>query len=338
MCTETGSKAKLLYILKILMTETDEDHIITMEDIIKRLGDMGIRAERKSVYRDLKLLFDFGYDISLFEENHKGYYLRSREFETVELKLLTDAVASARFILSKKTDLLLKKIKCLTSRHQAKLLDRSVYYDPLIKSSNEEVFFNIEVILTAINKNIKVSFLYNDYNLDMKLKPRRGGERYVISPYAIVWVNDFYYLIGNFDGYDDLSHYRVDRISNITDVKEHRKPIEKVNECENGLGIGEYVKKAIYMFPGEEERVELLCKSFIMNIIIDRFGKDALIIKDNEEYIRVLISVFIGDGFFHWLLQFGEHCEVLSPRRIREEMKRRVTILARNYNVIGDEV
>lgn len=325
-----ASKLKLLYLLKILKEESDEDNELTMNDLIEKLAQYDIKAERKSVSRDLNSLCDFGYDISLFEDR-KGYYLRERDFDKSELRFLIDAVLSSRCITTKKSKELISKLEKQTSKMTAKKLRANRSISDRIKCKNEEFYYNIDKISTAIGENKKITFQYYTYNVDKTKILKSGGRIYELSPYDLVWNEDFYYLIGNHDKYEDFTHYRIDRMRNIQITELPRRSISEIKGYDSHDNTSTYMKKTFRMFGGESTRVEIKFPNNMINTIIDRFGEDAVILPIDGEHFKVHAEVNAGEGFISWILQFGDKAEVLEPARIRAEIKNTIERMSSRY-------
>ena len=299
------------------MEKTDEDHHMTVNDLIDELDRFGISAERKSIYSDVELLKNFGADIVCDKTRTNNYYIASRDFELPELKLLVDAVQSSKFITHKKSNELIKKIEKLTSLHEAKELHRHVIVNDRVKTMNESIYYNVDAIHHAIQHNRMVQFKYFDYTVDKRLKFRRNGEVYCVSPYALTWADENYYLIAYHDRYQDISHFRVDRMSEIN-VSDEPRPI--ISEFED-FNVVDYSKRVFSMFSGESEKVDIEFHNSLINVVIDRFGKDVLIHSKTDERFRVTVEVATTDAFFGWLLMFGEKAQIISPANLVSSME-----------------
>jgi predicted DNA-binding transcriptional regulator YafY len=328
---EGKSKLKLLYLLDILEKESDDEHKLTMKDIIERLEKRGITAERKSVSRDIKLLCEYGYDIVSFGENREGYFMASRKFNVPELRLLMDAVLSARFISLKQSKELIQKLKTLTSNNLAKKLGNQLYIDEKIKTSNDFVYENVDRINEAINLNKKIAFKYYSYTLDKQFVANKGGQEYIRSPYSLAWYDDKYYMICGHDKYEDLSHFRVDRMRHIRILKEDRRNFNEVSNYKNGFDTADYVNSVFNMFTGTEETIKIKFHKDLINVVIEKFGEEVSLIKLDEEHFEIRATVKISEGFFAWVLQFGYKAEVIYPEKVREEMKRYVGEMNKLY-------
>lgn len=314
-----NQKLKILYLMDLLFTNTDEEHPMAMRDIIEYLESCGISAERKSIYSDIEGLKLFGLDIL---SNAKGYYVVSREFELPEVKMLVDCVSASKFITEKKSEKLIKKIESLASRHEGYKLQRQVYIADRIKMANEDIYRSVDTLSDAINEKKKVSFKYFEYDTDKKKKYRNDGSDYVVSPYSLTVSDENYYLISHYPKYEQLTHFRVDRMTNI------RVTDEKCENIENIMGekfsIGEYSKRIFSMYSGEDSRVELVCENSMMNAVIDRFGEEVAVQKIDDEHFKVFANVDISPTFFAWVFTFGGKIKISAPENVKTEFNNTV--------------
>ena len=316
--TKSGShKLKILYLMKMFLEQTDEEHSIGIADIIRELDNYGISAERKSIYADIDTLKVFGLDINKKKSKATEYYLASREFELPELKLLVDAVQCSKFVTHKKSNELIKKIESLTSKKQAMMLHRQVYVANRAKSINENIYYNVDKLHQAIADNRKVSFQYFDYNLDKEKVFRRNGERYIISPYSLSWDDENYYVIAYYKKHDNFVHYRVDRMSNIDVMEEVRAPLNE----DTIFNVAEYAKQTFNMFNGVDEVVWLEFDNELVNQVLDRFGADITIQKESSETFSIRTRVKVSSTFFSWVAQYGKKARIMQPENVREEFK-----------------
>lgn len=309
-------KLKLLYIIKIFEEKTDEEHPISVEEIIESLSFYGITAERKAIYSDIKSLQTFGYDIISVRGKKFGYYLGSRDFQFTELQLLADAVSSARFITKKKSDALLKKIGNQTSIHQAKYLSRHVNLSGKIKTFNEKIYYNVDRIHQAIAENREIEFLYFDYNYKKEKVYKRNGAKYRCSPFSLYWEDGTYYLIAFYPIYNKIVHFRVDKMENISIIDIERKNLKEISGFES-TDINDYGNKLFDMFSGEEVALKLKVNNSLAGVMIDKFGMDANIIKADESNFFIMAKVFVGEPFWGWIFQFGNKVEIISPEKER---------------------
>ena len=273
-------------------------------------------------------------DINTYEENRKGYFLRSRDFDLHEIKLLVDAVLSAKFITVKKSDKLIKKLKKLLSIDQSKTIDKQLYILGRNKYDNEQVYYNIDAINKAILNNKKISFKYFSYHIKIERVFHRQGNEYIVNPYSLTWFEDNYYLIGNYDKYDDLSHYRIDRISKVDILKEPRKDyklMETACNYKTGFDTADYTNKSFNMFAGEKETVEVKFKNYLLNVVLDKLGLEANVQKVDDHWFKIRAEVLISSGFVYWVLQFGGDAEILSPDCLRQRIREEILIMNKLY-------
>ena len=312
-----NQKLKLLYLMRILLTETDESHMLTANELLARLAGYEIIAERKTLYDDIEALRRFGVDIVMERSKTFGYYVAGRDFELPELKLLADAVQASKFITEKKSMELIRKLESLVSKYDAGKLRRQVFIRNRVKSMNESIYYSVDALHEAIAEGKKISFKYFDYNVQKKQVFRRGGALYVVSPAALTWNEENYYLIAYSQERGAITHFRVDRMSGVKKLDEQRDPAAA------GFKLAEYSRKVFGMFGGEESDVSLRVNNQIIGAIVDRFGKDIIMIPDGDEHFTVSVRVAISPIFCGWLFQFGELCQVLSPQSLIDELKRR---------------
>lgn len=312
---KTGNqKLKILYLMDLLLRNTDEDHPMAMKDIIAYLEECGISAERKSIYSDIEGLKLFGLDIL---SSAKGYYVVSRDFELPELKMLVDCVSASKFITEKKSERLIKKIESLASRHEGYKLQRQVYIADRIKMGNEDIYRSVDTLSEAINGKKKVSFKYFEYGTDKKKKYRNGGNEYIVSPYSLTVSDENYYLISHYPKHEGLTHFRVDRMADIRVLDELSENVENI--MGEKFSIGEYSKKIFSMYAGENTRVEILCDNNMMNSVIDRFGEGVFVQKVDEEHFKALVNVNVSPTFFAWIFTFGGKMKITAPEEVKEQ-------------------
>lgn len=328
MAKSSNQKLKILYLMKMLLEKTDEENTMTINDMIAELKRYGITAERKSIYDDIEALRLYGIDIATRKTKTTDYFVANRVFELPELKLLVDAVQCSKFVTYKKSNALIKKIESLASSHQAALLHRQVYVTNRVKAINENIYYNVDRLHLAIAENKQVSFKYFDYDIKKEKRYRKNGELYFVSPYALSWDDENYYLITFSEKYNNFTHYRVDRMSNIEIVDQPRVMLSD-NEQFN---IADYSKKVFKMFGGEEETVKLKFDNSLVNAVIDRFGKDVTLDKVDENSFSVRINAAISSTFFAWLTQFGNKVKILSPKSVIEKYKNSIQEILEQYN------
>lgn len=322
-----NQKLKLLYLMEILLQQTDERHPMTVPGMIAQLAQRVISAERKSIYGDLEALRTFGMDIVQTKTKTTGYYVGSRTFEVPELKLLVDSVQSSKFITHKKTLALIKKIESLASIYDAQLLQRQVYVRGRVKSMNESVYYNVDEIADAISRDRQIRFHYFEYTISKQRRYRKAGAYYVVSPLALMWDNENYYLLA-WDAEAELrKHYRVDKMTDISALEMPREGTEDLSK----LDLSAYSKKVFSMFSGEEQTVRLRFANHLVGAVLDRFGKDVIVVADGPEHFTVALNVVTSPKFYAWLFGFGTEVEILSPPSARLEMQNMLAAAADMY-------
>ena len=323
-----NQKLKILYLMKVLLEKTDESHSITMPEIIAELEAYGITAERKSIYNDMECLRQYDLDI-IGEQYDRTYYYRigNRQFELAELKLLVDSVQSAKFLTAKKSNRLIKKIEGLASKYEASQLHRQVYVAERIKTMNESIYYNVDNIHNAIAKNSKITFQYFQWNVKKEMELRKNGALYEVSPWALSWNDENYYLVA----YDSLEqmikHFRVDKMLNITVTAEKREGKSLFQTFDMAV----YAKKMFGMFYAEEQTVKLECANSLAGVIIDRFGKDVMLIPKDDSYFTVNVKVAVSLQFLAWIIGLGEDVKILEPKTVVDRMNGEINRLIRQY-------
>ena len=327
MAKSPNQKLKLLYLYQILLQRTDEEHPITVPQLIGELDLRGIRAERKSVYDDLEALRLFGLDVQSRKGRSPGWFVGRREFELPELKLLVDVVQSSRFITRKKSDALIRKLEGLASSHQARQLQRQVYVAGRVKAMNESVYYTIDKLHTALNARRAVTFKYFEYNMRKEKVFRRDGKRYAVSPYGLIWDNENYYLAGFDHARREMRHYRVDKMAELAVTC---LPLQGDEACRN-FDIASYSQKHFGMFSGREGQVRLRCRSHLVGVVLDRFGQEAILIPDGEDRFTVTVSAVVSPQFLGWIFGLGDGVEVCSPAWAVDELNAQLQAVQRLY-------
>ena len=310
-----NQKLKLLYLAKIMQEKTDDTHYLTMPEIINELAKYDIEAQRKSVYDDIAALNDYGIEIIKEMRSYKTYYhCVSRDFELAELRLIIDAIASSKFITLKKSKDLIEKLEKMASHYDAKLVKREVYISGRVKSMNESVLYTVDAIQNAIAYNHKITFQYFNWNVDGEMELRHDGAYYEISPWALVWDDENYYMIGYDERVDDFKHFRVDKMLHTSEIKKRRLGRAEFDKKDKEI----YTKKHFRMFGGEEERVTLLCNNDMANVIIDQFGRDIHLRKVDDEHFEVRVDVVVSNQFFGWIVALGGKVRITNPQNVVE--------------------
>jgi predicted DNA-binding transcriptional regulator YafY len=324
-----NQKLKMLYLVKIFSEETDDTHGLTMPEIVSKLAAYGVNADRKTLYQDFELLRDFGIDIIATQEGRNFYYnIGSREFELPELKLLVDSVQSAKFITDRKSNQLIKKLESLVSVHEAKQLHRQVLITGRIKTMNESIYYNVDKLHEAINENKQIKFRYFEWNLKKEMEPRYDGMWYQRSPWALMWDDERYYLVVYDSKHEDITHYRVDKMMDIRIVDEPREGRDAFKE----FNIAHYTNTLFGMYAGDETKVMLEAENRLVSVIIDRFGKDIIIVPVDDEHFRTTVTVAVSKQFFGWIMAIDGDVRIIGPDSVVEKMKAEIDRLSKIYD------
>lgn len=301
-----NQKLKLLYLKDFFRQNTDEEHPASMPQIIRFLADKGIRAERKSIYSDILSLQEYGLQVQYRRSRPSGYYVSERDFELSEIKFLVDAVLSSRFLSPKQSGSLIKKLAGLSSTHEALLLRRQIVLAGRVKSSAESGFDNIDLLHEAIEKGVQINFRYFDWGIDRQKHFRPN--LYTASPYALLWDDENYYLIAHGERHG-LTHYRVDKMEDIELTKEPRI----VTEETRNFNPSAYSREVFGMFRGERERVKLRFENALAGVVVDRFGRDIMLIPDGSDHFTFTTQIAISPNFLGWLAGFGGRAAITFP-------------------------
>ena len=327
MARSTNQKLKLLYLLRYLMRQSDENHPVSVADMIEELARHDIAAERKSIYDDLEVLRSFGIDIVQQRGKAVGYYVGQRDFELPELKLLVDSIQSSKFITEKKTVSLIRKLENLANVYDARMLERQVYVRNRVKSMNESVYYNVDEISNAISQDRKIRFRYFEFTVEKQRQFRRGGAYYVLSPFALMWDDENYYMLAWDAEEERMKHFRVDKMSAISALDSPRPG----KAAFAGTDMSAYSKKVFGMFTGQESGVKLRFANHLAGAVIDRFGKDVMLLRDGEEHFTVTVDVVVSPLFFAWVFGFGSEAEILGPENVRMQARDAAREIAAMY-------
>ena len=298
-----------------LQENTDQDHPVNVQTLIEYLAEKGIQAERKSIYDDISHLREYGMDIAQHRGRNGGYYVSQREFELSELKLLVDAVLSSRFLTTKQSVALVKKLAALSSTHEAELLRREIVLAGRVKQDNDSCFVNIDILYEAIAKNRQITFRYYDWGIDLKKHFRTNN--YTASPYALLWDDENYYLIANSQRHG-LTHYRVDKMEDIQLSPDPRVYTKEASE----FSPGAYSKEVFGMFRGQRQRVKLRFENSLAGVVVDRFGKDIMPIPDGKTHFTLTVNVLISPNFLGWVASFCGRAAIIFPQSAVEEYRK----------------
>lgn len=315
-----NQKFKLYRLAQIMQEQTDDDHYITMSEIMEELAKYDVTADRKSIYTDLR-------DLSVLGVEVEGEPVGNRAFELPELKLLVDAIQSSKFITEKKTNALIKKLEMLVSKYDAQKLQRQVYVSGRIKTMNESIYYTVDTIHNAISENKKIKFQYYQWNVKKEMELRHDGAWYHISPWGLSWDDENYYLVGYDSDAGQIKHYRVDKMLHIKLSSERREGKEHFKK----LDMADYAKKSFGMFGGKEQSVKLLVKNSLAGVIIDRFGKNVMLIPADEEHFTVNVDVHVSRQFLGWVFSLGKDIKIVGPEDVVKQMKSEVKRLINQY-------
>ncbi|SES65352.1 Predicted DNA-binding transcriptional regulator YafY, contains an HTH and WYL domains [Pseudobutyrivibrio sp. C4] len=324
-----NQKLKLSMLCKIMQEETDDEHSLTLQQIIKKLEAYDITAERKSLYDDFKCM-DENLDVEVIKEQigrETFYHVGSRQFQLAEVKLLIDAIQSSKFISQNKSKELIKKMKGFVSKYQADKLQRQVYVNDRIKSMNESTYYAVDDIHTAIAENKKVTFQYCSWTVEKNLEPRKNGELYKVSPWALTWADENYYLVAYDSEAGKVKHYRVDKMLHLNKIDELREG----KEFFNNFDMGTYALENFSMFGGEIKRVHIEFPNDKVGIFIDRFGKDIAIREAGQDRSMIAVDVAISSQFFGWIFGLGSDVKVTGPEAVVEKMHAEAEAFLSNY-------
>lgn len=329
----TNQKIKILALERLFRARTDEDHGLSVQEIISALDGEGICAERKSIYDDIAALCDFGLDIIKVREGQRTEYrLASREFELAELKLLVDSVQASRFITPKKSDELISKLSALTGERFGRQLKRQVFVSGRVKTMNESIYYSVDKIHSAIRDNKMISFLYFDWNEKKEKVYRHSGATYTVSPFLLTWSDENYYLIAYDSAAARLKHYRVDKMErlSVTDL------LREGHDAMKGVDMAQYSREMFGMYGGKSESVTLRCSNRLARVIIDRFGRELTLRPDGEDAFLVTVRVYVSVHFLTWVMSFAPDMTILSPACVREEAHRLAKTITEQYEKEAD--
>lgn len=321
MARSSNQKTKLLHLCRILLRQTDEDHPITVAQIIEELARYDIKAERKSIYDDMESLRQFGLDVQCRKGRSSGWFIGERDFQLPELKLLMDAVQSSRFITQKKSDSLIRKLEEQASIHQARQLQRQVYVSGRIKVMNESIYYNVDKLHTALAGHKAITFKYFDYDLHRQKVYRREGKRYTVSPYGLIWNSENYYMVAFDHTNRDLRHYRVDK---MTDIVVTTLPREG-KDLYPDFNLASYGEKHFGMYRGQEVTVTLRGRRNMAGVVWDRFGQNVILVPDGEDHFTVTLPVVMSPQFFGWLFGLDGGLTITGPEEAVTAYRRRLS-------------
>ena len=309
-----NQKLKIFYILDYLERNSHQDKPVRASDLIGMLDRQhNISCDRKTVYSDIAALQDYGVDIVSIPGKNGGYYIASRNFELPELKLLIDAVQSSRYLTEKKSRELIEKLLTQCNEQDAKLMKRNVLVSGRVKSMNETIYYSVDAIQEAIAQNKQITFRYFDWDLGGKRKFREKS--YIASPYGLCQDNENCYLLAHSERHG-ITSYRVDRMMDISLTDTPRTPCPELT----GAALTAHANRLFQMYSGDALDVKLRFHRSLINVVIDRFGKDLMLIPDGEEYFNFTVNVAVSPMFLSWVMGFGSKAKILYPQSVADEL------------------
>ena len=326
------SKLKTLLIYNILEKYSDEEHPLSTTDLISMLEEKGVKCERKSIYADIAALNDIGCDIITVTSPKRGFFMASRTFEIPEVMLLIDAVSSAGFITPKKTASLIEKLETLVSVEQAKTMKSQVYVDTsCAKCDNEEIYIIIDRLNNAIADEKKVKFVYRRRSVDVQNRKKHTEKTFTVSPYALIWKDDHYYLVCNNQKYDNLMNLRIDRMKKLEVLDEPSRHFSEVSPYKDKFDEHDYVSKRFNMFSGDECKVTFKCIIQLQEEMLDRFGKNIPLTAVDGNHFETTVTATVSVGFISWLMQYGDGVEVTSPKKLAKMVRDKAKTIYNMY-------
>ena len=329
MAKGSNQKLKIAYLTRIMLEKTDDEHGLTLPQIVDELARYDVTAERKSIYADFADMTDkLGIEIIKEKKGKETYYhAGKRDFEVAEIKLLIDAIQASKFITEKKSNELIKKVKGLVSHYQAMQLQRQVFVQGRIKTMNESIYYNVDTLHAAIARNARIKFQYCGWYPNKKLVPLHNGDFFNVSPWALTWDDENYYLVA-FDHYEEkIKHYRVDKMVKISILEEKRGG----KELFDNFDMAAYSTVNFGMYHGEVKKVHISFPDYMVGIFIDRFGKDISIRPAGERRSEIAVNVAVSKQFFGWIAGLGRWVKIEGPETVVEEMREFTEKLAKVY-------
>ena len=326
MSKSANQKQKLLYLIDYLKKNTDDTHVVSTAQIIEYMASNGIKVERKTVYADIDTLCEYGYDVIRVGGKSGGYFLGARDFELAEVKLLVDLVQSSKFITTSKSRELIRKLEKEVSRYDAGKLHRQVVVADRNKTSNENIYYSVDVIYEAIAHNVKVKYQYFEWDEKKQQRLRKDGDYYKVSPWLLTWEDENYYLVGYDSDAGQIKHYRVDKMLHI----------ELTNEVRTGeaefakVDVASFSKKTFGMFAGEERTLQLVADASMTGVLVDRFGRDVPIRRLDEKHVLVRANVAVSPHFYGWLAGFAGKISIYGPADVKESYREYIKELLEN--------
>ena len=312
------SRARVILLAKLLYEKTDESRGLTADQIIEELQKQGMKSERKTLYKDIECLIQLGHDIVRYRRGKEVlYHIGARQFEIAELRILIDSVQASHFLTAGKTKKLIKKLERVASVSDAKNLENNVYISGQRKAANESIYYSVNDLHTAIVNDCKVSFQYFQWDVNKKAKLRHDGKAYEVSPWAMLFDHENYYLVAYDSDVGQMKHYRVDKMKNLSVLEEQRSGKEVFDQYD----MSTFTQSIFGMFNGQVEHVKLRVRNDLAGVMIDRFGKEIEIRDEHNETFIFETDVRVSDQFLGWVIAIGDGGEILSPESVRNQLR-----------------
>ncbi|MBU5480273.1 helix-turn-helix transcriptional regulator [Blautia sp. MSJ-19] len=319
---------RILYLMDIMLQRTDDHHMLNAVQLCEILEqEYSLPTDRRTIYSDLEILEKYGLDVQQKRGKKPGYYIGARDFELPELKLLVDAVQSSKFITENKSRELIRKLEKLCCRTDADILAKQVFVVNRPKTENETIYYNVDKLHTAIFENREIAFQYAEWTMQKKIRLKKDGAMYVVSPWALTWDDENYYLVAYDAVAGIIKHYRVDKMLKMAVLETERKGKEAFEDFD----LADFAKKTFGMYGGADAEVSLICEQHLAGVILDRFGHDVWMRPVDSEHFHVKVLVAVSSQFFGWVTGIGKGLEIEGPENIREQYKEYLQELLTKY-------
>ena len=323
-----NQKLRTLYLMDIMLQRTDEQHMLNASQLCKILEqEYSISTDRRTIYAEMEILGTYGLDVQQKKGPNPGYYIGARDFELPELKLMVDAVQSSKFITENKSKQLIRKLEKLCCKSEADILAKQVFMVNRSKTENETIYYNVDDIHTAIYENKEITFQYAEWTMKKKMRLKKNGAMYVVSPWALTWAGENYYLVAYDDKAGIIKHYRVDKMLHMSVLETKRKG----KETFENFDLAAFAKKTFGMYGGIDTEVTLFCASQLAGVILDRFGHDTWMVPVDKEHFRARVLVSVSPQFFGWMAGIGAGMRIESPENVRMQYKEYLENILRGY-------
>lgn len=323
-----NQKLRTLYLMDILLERTDDQHLLNASQLCSILEkEYAISTDRRTIYTEIEILSKYGLDVQQKKGTNPGYYIGARDFELPELKLLVDAVQSSKFITEHKSRELIHKLEKLCSKSDAEILAKQVFVVNRPKTENETIYYNVDNIHTAIFENKQITFQYAEWTMQKKMRLKKDGAMYVVSPWALTWDDENYYLVAYDDKAGRIKHYRVDKMLHMSVLETERKGKESFQNFD----LAAFAKKTFGMYGGTDTEVSLVCQQQLAGVVLDRFGHDIWMRPIDQEHFRAKVLVAVSPQFFGWVTGVGAGMEIEGPQTIRQQYKEYLQTIIEKY-------